>query len=401
MSKVPMSRVIEVVEGILGSASHMDVDINDPALAEVAPQLTKSRVRLELSRRGISLTVPAGGTKISFSRIGALGSKGSEPEEVTKPVVEPKSRPKPKRSEHTFVPPKFTQDVMDILLDETGHPVAFIGPTGTGKTTLAHYLGKELGQKVFRIECYPGMTVEDFLGEKTIEVDEKTGQNYIKYDDGPVIKAMEEGLDEDGNETGPAGLLLIDEAGSMPTESIVMNGILGHGPRRKLYLNRDGGRCVTSHSKFRVILSGNNAGRGAQTAHESMYAAQLDAKDISTLDRVAFSFRFGYSRSTEKNIAMEKIGNDKVVGQLLKFRDAVRDNIRAGKLSSPFSTRSIVHISDGYRIFHDLGKALFYCIFEGKVTPSERPVYNEIAVAQIGVDLMNQFNDPDMDYMDG
>jgi hypothetical protein len=116
------------------------------------------------------------------------------------------------------------------------------------------------------------------------------------------------------------------------------------------------------------------------------------------LNRVALTFKFGYSRNVEKNIAMEKIGNDKVVKQVLQFRDAIRDSIRGGELSTPFSTRSIVQISDAYRIYNDLSKALYYTTFE-QLLPEERSVYNEKAQLILGKDIMHEFVDNDMDYM--
>jgi MoxR-like ATPase len=400
MSKVSDQRIIEVVESILGTSDRVQVDLNDAALAEVADQIHKSRVRLELSKQDITVEIPKNGSVITFGRIGALGSAApAAAAAAPESKVKPQSRPKPRRHQHTYVPPKMAKAVMNALLDEGSHVIWFKGPTGTGKTMLAHYLANELGYELFQLNCHPGMGAESFFGEKTIEVDEATGQNHIVFQEGVVVKAMQAGLDESGNEVGKPGLLFIDEAGAMPTGSIALNRLLeSDEPRRTISLEHDGGRVVRSHSKFRIILAANTAGRGATDMAESAYTAQMDAQDISLLDRVDFTYRFGYDRKVEKHIAMEKLGEDKVVSQLLKFRDAIRDNIRAGKLSTPFSTRSIVKISNGYRIYGDLGEAVYYTVFE-HLLPEEKPVYNEIAVAQMGVDILKEFVEVDVDYM--
>jgi MoxR-like ATPase len=265
---------------------------------------------------------------------------------------------------------------------------------------LAHYLANELGYELYQLNCHGSMGHESLFGEQTIEVDKETGQNHIVFKDGIVVKAMQQGLDENGNEVGKPGLLFIDEAGAIPQNvGIGLNRLLeSDDPRRTITLENDGGRVVRSHSKFRIVLAANTAGRGATDMQEALYTAQMDALDISMLNRIKMVFKFGYDRKVEKHILMQKVGDDKVVAQILKFRDAIRDNIRAGKLSTPFSTRSIVDIADGYRLYSDLVKSIYYSTFE-KLLPEERAVYNEIAVAQLGKDILKDFVEPDMDYM--
>jgi hypothetical protein len=170
-------------------------------------------------------------------------------------------------------------------------------------------------------------------------------------------------------------------------------------PRRTITLAEDGGRVVRSHSGFRIMLAANTTGRGATGMESAAYTAQMDALDISLLNRVAVCFRFGYDKNVKKHILTEKIGDDRVSKMVLKFRDAIRQHIREGKLTSPFSTAHIVHIADMYRIFGDLGKAIYLAVFEF-VLPEERPVYNEQANLVLGKDLMKEYSTPeDIDYM--
>jgi MoxR-like ATPase len=254
--------------------------------------------------------------------------------------------------------------------------------------------------ELYQLNCHERMDDSSFFGEKTIAIDEASNQNHIVFQEGIVTRAMQQGLDASGKEVGKPGLLFIDEAGAMPSSvAIALNRLLeSDDARRTITLERDGGRVIRSHSKFRVILAANTGGRGATDMASSQYTAQMDALDISLLNRIALTFNFGYSRIVEKSIAMEKIGDDGVVAKVLKYRDAIRGNLRAGRLSTPFSTRSIVQIADAYRIYGDLKKALYYTVFE-QLLPEEVPVYNEIALAEFGFDVLASFNDSDMDYM--
>jgi len=116
------------------------------------------------------------------------------------------------------------------------------------------------------------------------------------------------------------------------------------------------------------------------------------------LNRVTAVFRMGYDRDVEKHILVEKVGDDKVVQLVLKFRDAIRGHIKAGKLTTPFSTRNIVKVADMYRVWSDLGMAIYRTVFES-VLPEERATYNETANTIFGEDLLNRFSRKGVDYM--
>jgi hypothetical protein len=131
---------------------------------------------------------------------------------------------------------------------------------------------------------------------------------------------------------------------------------------------------------------------------DAKFTAQVDGQDASWLDRVNATFRFGYSRTAEKKILHEKIGDDVIVSQIVKFRDAIRGYLKDGRLDIPFGTRAIIDIADNYRIYGDLGKALYYSVFN-KLPDHERDIYNEQAKIVINRDLCKELQSDDMDYM--
>jgi len=396
-TKAEIQQVVEKIEKILGGSGQLTVSINDPMIADIVPIIGRAEVRFEMAKAKIAISYPKGSNTIIISRIGSVQSA---PKPKAKQEVEPTAVPQPKRTQHSYVPPKVAKDLIDVILDEASHVMWLTGPTQCGKTVLVHHITQKVGRKLYQINCRGDMGSEAFFGEKSITIDDATKQNKIVFVKGLVEQAMVEGLDADGNEVGEAGVLFIDEAAAMPAHvAIGINRLLeSDDPRRTLVIAEDGGRIVRSHSKFRIILAGNTVGRGATSSESTVYTAQMDALDISLLNRIAVCFRMGYDRNVERHILMEKIGDDKVVNQVLKFRDAIRGHIKAGKLSSPFSTKRLVDIANMYRVFRDLGKAIFYTAFE-QLLPEEKPIYNEQCVAIIGKDILQQFTEDNVDYL--
>lgn len=77
------------------------------------------------------------------------------------------------------------------------------GDSGTGKTYLAECFAKAIGAKLLMVQCYPGMTADNFIAEPNIAaIIKKDSQNAIK--DGLLVKAIKETTD------GPT-VVLIDE----------------------------------------------------------------------------------------------------------------------------------------------------------------------------------------------
>ena len=410
-TQLQLDEIVVKVKALMGAQQTLNLSMSDPVLAPMLPELQKAKTRILLSKKtGISTSIQLASNTVTFMVLPTSGSAPaataqiSDDDQPTAAQPQPPEKvsriPVPKRTQHSYRPPAMIKDIIDVLGDEASHVLWFKGPTGCGKTVAAHYICKALGRQLFQINCHYGMGPESLVGERSIAIDEKTGQNYIKYVEGTVVKAMQCGLDENGNETGTPGLLFIDEAGAMPTQvAILLNRLLeSDDPRRTITLEHDGGRVVRSHSGFRLILAANTCGRGANSMSEAFYTAQTDALDISLLNRIAAVFRFGYDKEAEKSILMEKTGDDKVTRTVLKFRDTIRDYLKAGRLSTPFSTRHIVKIADLYRVFHDLPKAIYLAVME-QLLPQECVIYNETIVSQLGKDVVKDYTQENVDYL--
>lgn len=398
-----ITQLIASVDKLMNGSDRIEFDISDPQIAVIIGDLHKARVRLELgSKINVAVDFPQGGKQTLVLRRMNTG-KTNVPKNDPMPektMKAPTATPSIKRHQHTYVVPKIAGDMISVLTDSASHVVWLTGPTQCGKDRLVHHVGRELGRKVFQINCRGDMGSEIFFGEKTIVVDPATKQNIISFQKGLVEQALTEGLDEQGNEVGTPGVLFITEAASMPAHvAIGINRLLeSDDTRRTFVIDQDGGRVVRGHSGMRIVMAANTVGRGATGMEASAYTAQTDALDISLLNRISVCFRMGYDKEVERHILVEKVGDDRIVSMILKFRDAIRDHIRQGKLTSPFSTAHIVHIADMYRIFGNLGKALYYVMFEF-LLPEEKAVYNEQAMAILGTDLIKDFTVSGVDYM--
>jgi len=399
------SEIISIVEKVMGQNGRIEIDINDPSLSEIKDRINKANVRLALTKNGIIVTFAPTGTTIILERVNASGKVNPVTPNVIKETVpvtktSPKSVPNPKRHQHTYVPPKWTKDMMDVMLDEASHVILLTGPTGCGKSTLARWIASQLNMDFIQVNCHPGMKREAFVGDNTVEIDIATGQNHIVFKNGPVVRAMQTGLDQDGNEIGRPAMLFIDEAAGIPTHvSLSLNRLLeSDDPRRTITLEDDAGRKVRSHSGMRIILAANTNLRGFSDAASAAYTAQGNALDLSVINRIAVCFKMGYDKAVEKQILKEKLGDDKMVKQFCTIRDAVRAAVKSGKISTPFSTRNIIQIADQYRIFRDIGKAFYYCVY-GFILPEEIAVYNELLQPLIGRDPLKENLIPEVDYM--
>jgi len=399
-----MNKLENDIETLLNGSERIDIDINDSQLAGMIDDLKKARVRMDLSKKGFVVDFPKqGDTILGIRRITSeqkLQIGKPNPNFPEKKAKTPTDTPTLKRHQHSYVKPAIADDLISILTDDASHVVWLTGPTQCGKDRVVHYCGRELGREVVMINCRGDMGSEVFFGEKTITVDPATQQNVITFQKGLVEKAFLTGLDDQGNEVGAPAILCINEAASAPSNVMIgINRLLeSDDARRTMVIDQDGTREVRSHSGLRIIFIANTNGRGAMGTEAMTYTAQTDALDISLLNRVAVCLRMGYDKEVERHILAEKICDDRVSALVLKFREAIRDHIKQHRLSSPFSTGRIVHIADMYRIFGDLGKALYYTTFEF-LCPEEKAIYNEQAMAILGKDLLKDFTQKNVDYM--
>lgn len=383
-------------------AGKTEIDFSE--ISDCLSFLKKSKVRFALlMEHQIVIDVDEGNNKVYISSSENNGPSFVNNSEIKTETKKPEPKPEVKKiqkgEKHSYVMPSEHKLIKKMVSDPSSLIVSLVGPTGSGKTHYTKLLAEELNMEHYHITCRKDMDSSSFFGDKTVDVDEKSGQNYIKFLEGPVVKAMKTGLDENGNEVGNPALLVIDEFPIIPSWlGVGLNNLMdSFTNKRNLMIDADGGRNVTSHSGFRIMLLGNTIGRGLTGFGDSLYAAQGDALDISTLDRIDAIFQFGYNRKAEENILRQKIDNDAIVNDVLKFRDVIRKHKRnePHTMQTPFSTRSIVTIADLYGVWEDITEAMWYGIMSKLPKESADPrdlsgeiaIYNETAMMVFGRDI--------------
>ena len=325
--------------------------------------------------------------------------------------------------EHEYILPNFV-DELECLLDagrnwndEKSVNIRFVGPHGCGKTELAVILGERCGfDRVYQINGRADMTSGDLLGEKIVEVDEKSMQSFIRLQRGVLEQAMTHGLekdenghivlDENGNVKviGAPAMLFYDEYASAPAEVNIMLNQITQIPRkpgesRELVLTNDGGRIVKGHPGFCVILSGNTNGRGIADESQMVYTAQDSQQDGSFLDRIKPVFQFGYNLLAEKKIMMSKLADDVLVGKLISFVKDIRKSYEERNIETLLSTRGIVDLCDNIRryrrkSFEDYVVLAMYRTLVSDLTPNEVGAWAEIIRMHFGVSI-DKYKDMD------
>ena len=112
---------------------------------------------------------------------------------------------------------KRTQKIVDVFenigrQNSSNIPTLLLtGESGTGKTYLAECFARAINAKLLMVQCYPGMTSDNFIAEPNISaIIKKDSQNAVK--DGLLVKALKETTD------GPT-VVLIDEIDKASTET--------------------------------------------------------------------------------------------------------------------------------------------------------------------------------------
>lgn len=164
-----------------------------------------------------------------------------------------------------------TEDYKQVLNCAANRlPVYLFGPAGTGKTTFAMEIAKDLN-----LPCYIQGTTNDIFALQGIKL---PNGDYIKSN---VQKAVEGG-----------GVLLLDECDSYPEDvQTWFNSLLAN---RKISFTDCG--TVEAHKDLVIIGAGNTNGNGQ---NDKYLRQQFDA---AFLNRFAIKKHVGYSQSAEDNI---------------------------------------------------------------------------------------------------
>lgn len=195
-----------------------------------------------------------------------------------------------------------------------GLPVFLVGPAGSGKSTLARQVAEDLNLPFHDVSCSETMSESKLIGRIA-----PNAAGGCEFQSTPFLDAYENG-----------GLFLLDEVdASNPNVLVVLHSAIANG---HLSLpHRVGNPVAKKHDKFRLILSGNTFGLGADAQYVGRN--QLDA---ATLDRVALSTVYmDYDTDLEHALCPSK--------PVREWASKVRAQINEHKVRRILSTRTLVH----------------------------------------------------------
>lgn len=204
-----------------------------------------------------------------------------------------------------------------------GKNVMAVGPKSTGKTTLVHTLAWLFGLPLFELNGNLNTDLADLRGEKTLEVDEKSGLNVVQYVYGVVAEAMQHG-----------GLAHIDEFPNIREGvAIWLNGL----DWRKA-VEIPGYGVIKAHPAFRLALGGNKG-----------YAGTFEPNE-ATLDRCVV-IAMPYARGVAQIIAQEsKNKNAKIHQKLEEFFTRLQGLVGGAnpevRTTAPLTIRGLIDAAD-------------------------------------------------------
>jgi nitric oxide reductase NorQ protein len=219
---------------------------------------------------------------------------------------------------------KTDYQVFEQLMDQEKN-VLLIGPTGSGKTTLARFYCATYQKPYLRVSLNGGATVEDLVGHWIVKSDENHNQVTV-WIDGLLTVAARKGY-----------VIVIDEINAASAEVLFkLNSLLDD--ERILILTEKDGETINPHKDFRLVATCNPTELG--------YAGTQELNESLSDRFVGSTMYIDYNEKVERSILKKFPIDSQQVDDIQKFTSAIRDAYINGEIMTPFSTRALIALAD-------------------------------------------------------
>jgi len=257
----------------------------------------------------------------------------------------------------------FNKDTLAVILyalATPNQPTLFVGPTGSGKTSLAEQVTARLNLPFYRMGFDGDITRADFVGQWVLLASKEMVFQY-----GILPKAMKEGA-----------VLILDEYDcANPSVAMVLQSVLEGSPLTLL----ETGEVIVPHPDFRIFATSNTLGQGDTTG---LYNG-TQPQNYASLNRFKMVEVIDYpTKAVEAKIIKAKTGlqnqaPDNLVDKLLLVAEKVRAAFVKNEINATMSTRTVVNIASKLLTFGDVKRA-YALAFLNTLNTDDKAVCQEL-----------------------
>lgn len=231
----------------------------------------------------------------------------------------------PKVDQHYY----FNPDILAVVLYAIQNPtkkLLLVGPTGSGKTSIAQQVSARLNRGFYRINFDGDITRADLVGQWVL-----TGKNEMVFQYGLLPRAMREGA-----------VLVLDEWDCVnPSVGMLLQAVIEGNP----LTITETGEIIEPHPDFRVIATANTVGQGDDTGLYNGTTPQ----NFATLDRFKVVEHVDYpTEDKEQKILTQTTGitDEDVLSKLTRTARLIREAFVKQEIRTTMSTRTVVNVAE-------------------------------------------------------
>jgi len=248
------------------------------------------------------------------------------------------------------------------------------GYHGTGKSTHIEQVAARLNWPCIRINLDSHVSRIDLIGKDAIVI--KDNKQITEFKEGILPWSLQ----------NPVALVFDEYDAGRPDVMFVIQKVL---EKEGSFTLLDQNKVLKQHPSFRLFATTNTIGLGDTTGlyqgTQQLNQGQLDRWNIiTTLNYLKFEKELEIILSKSKNLNTKQ--GKEIISNMIKVADLSRKGFINGDISTVMSPRTVLHWTENYEIFKDVGYA-FRVTFLNKCDDLEKNIIAEYYQRCFGEDL--------------